>query len=146
MTPEAKTGKGRGRPRRAGGAKLPSTTIRLSRGGAIHIRALQVIFPGSNQSMLLRTAFDIAAQYPTELEKEIKRGFEDHGPLGVFRSALGLANLTCSSPVCEGVASFRMEPEQHAQYRATIGQQSPTLVLEASLRLFRRKAEDTLDA
>ena len=144
MTLEVKANKGRGRPRRAGGAKLPSTCIRLSQGGAIHLEALKTLFPGSNRSKLLRTAFDIAAQFPTELVKEINRGFEDHGPLGFFRSALRLENLTCSSPVCKGVASFRMEPEQHAQYQTTIGQQSPTLVLEASLRLFRRKAEEQL--
>ena len=141
MTPEAKVGKGRGRPRRAGG-NLATMSIRLTQSGAIHIRALQTIFPGTNQSMLLRTAFDIAVQYPTELAEEIRRGFEDHRPLGVFRSALGLENLTSSSPVSEGVASFRMEPKQHAQYRVMIGQQSPALILEASLRLFRRKVEE----
>lgn len=138
MTSESKNG--RGRPRRPGG-RLATMTIRLTKGGAIHIEALKELFPETNRGMLLRTAFDLAVQYPEELAEELKQGFEDHSSLGSFRSAINLANLTSSSPVTQGVASFRMEPEQRSQYQVMIGQQSPALVLEASLRLFHRKAE-----
>lgn len=137
-TPELK--KGRGRPRGAGG-RLPTMTIRLTKGGEFHLEALKALFPEANRSMLVRTAFDIAVQNPVEFAKEVGRSYEDHGPLGVFRSAIGLAHLTSSTPICVGVATFRVEPGQHSQYRVMIGQQSPALILEASLRLFRKKAE-----